>query len=107
MLSLLTFRITFQLEDNIPADIPKSVNQEKPVSTDHIDIPTDEGADIEDYYKKMVEANSSNPLFLKNYAQFLYQVKYKRPFGYFYWQLVTDQLICLLPAAIQCYGTNL
>ncbi|WOH12684.1 hypothetical protein DCAR_0832191 [Daucus carota subsp. sativus] len=64
-----------QLEDNIPADIPKSVNQEKPVSTDHIDIPTDEGADIEDYYKKMVEANSSNPLFLKNYAQFLYQSK--------------------------------
>ncbi|KAL8104842.1 uncharacterized protein LOC141678344 isoform X2 [Apium graveolens] len=38
-------------------------------------IPTGEGANVEDYYKMMVEANSSNLLFLKNYAQFLYQSK--------------------------------
>ncbi|KAL7243433.1 hypothetical protein ACSBR1_015763 [Camellia fascicularis] len=29
----------------------------------------------EDYYKRMVEENSSNPLFLRNYAQFLHQSK--------------------------------
>lgn len=48
-------------------------------STNYIEIPTGEGANIEDYYRKMVEANSSNPLFLKNYAQFLHQVKSKCP----------------------------
>ncbi|KAK9287749.1 hypothetical protein L1049_016189 [Liquidambar formosana] len=34
-----------------------------------------EGGNIEEYYKKMVEENPSNPLFLRNYAQFLYQSK--------------------------------
>ena len=29
---------------------------------------------VEEYYKKMVEENPGNPLFLRNYAQFLYQV---------------------------------
>ncbi|CAL0309793.1 unnamed protein product [Lupinus luteus] len=28
---------------------------------------------VEEYYKKMVEENPGNPLFLRNYAQFLYQ----------------------------------
>jgi predicted ATPase len=28
----------------------------------------------EEYYKKMVQENPGNPLFLRNYAQFLYQV---------------------------------
>ncbi|KAE9591010.1 hypothetical protein Lal_00023272 [Lupinus albus] len=30
---------------------------------------------VEEYYKKMVEENPGNPLFLRNYAQFLYQNK--------------------------------
>jgi hypothetical protein len=29
---------------------------------------------VEEYYKKMVQQNPGNPLFLRNYAQFLYQV---------------------------------
>lgn len=29
---------------------------------------------VEEYYKKMVEEHPGNPLFLRNYAQFLYQV---------------------------------
>lgn len=32
------------------------------------------GSDIEEHYKKMVEQNPGNSLFLRNYAQFLYQV---------------------------------
>ncbi|XP_028090691.1 uncharacterized protein LOC114290890 [Camellia sinensis] len=31
------------------------------------------GGNTEDYYKRMVEENPSNRLFLRNYAQFLYQ----------------------------------
>ncbi|RWR96528.1 RNA-processing protein [Cinnamomum micranthum f. kanehirae] len=34
-----------------------------------------DGSDIENYYKKMVEENPCNGLFLRNYAQFLYQTK--------------------------------
>lgn len=81
-----------QFKDKIPDEIPNSFHQETRVSTtnihlaagldnhvaggaNYIEIPTGEGANIEDYYKKMVEDNSSNPLFLKNYAQFLYQSK--------------------------------
>ncbi|PNY03685.1 TPR domain protein [Trifolium pratense] len=30
---------------------------------------------VEEYYKKMVQQNPGNPLFLRNYAQFLYQFK--------------------------------
>ncbi|XP_004493826.1 uncharacterized protein [Cicer arietinum] len=30
---------------------------------------------VEEYYKKMLEENPGNPLFLRNYAQFLYQCK--------------------------------
>lgn len=30
---------------------------------------------MEAYYKRLVEENPSNPLFLRNYAQFLYQVR--------------------------------
>ncbi|KAK7825494.1 uncharacterized protein LOC111992203 isoform X1 [Quercus suber] len=30
---------------------------------------------VEEYYKRMVEENPGNPLFLRNYAQFLYQTK--------------------------------
>lgn len=33
-------------------------------------------ADIEDYYKKTIDENPTNPLFLKNFAQFLIQVRY-------------------------------
>ena len=33
------------------------------------------GGDFEEYYKKMVEENPNNPLFLRNYAQFLCQVR--------------------------------
>ncbi|CAL5411502.1 unnamed protein product [Camellia sinensis] len=33
------------------------------------------GGNTEDYYKRMVEENPSNRLFLRNYAQFLYQSK--------------------------------
>uniref|UniRef100_A0A803LS44 Uncharacterized protein n=1 Tax=Chenopodium quinoa TaxID=63459 RepID=A0A803LS44_CHEQI len=32
-------------------------------------------ADVEDYYKMMIEKDPSDPLFLKKYAQFLYQTK--------------------------------
>lgn len=31
---------------------------------------------VEEYYKRMVEENPGNPLFLRNYAQFLYQVSF-------------------------------
>lgn len=34
-----------------------------------------DGSDLESYYKKMVEENPSNALFLRNYAQFLYKVR--------------------------------
>ncbi|XP_042513559.1 uncharacterized protein LOC122088373 [Macadamia integrifolia] len=34
-----------------------------------------EGSQIEEYYKRMVDENPCNPLFLRNYAQFLYQSK--------------------------------
>ncbi|GAB4843665.1 hypothetical protein Ancab_013629 [Ancistrocladus abbreviatus] len=34
-----------------------------------------ESANAEDYYERMVEADPSNPLFLRNYAHFLYQCK--------------------------------
>ncbi|XXG89870.1 hypothetical protein AAC387_Pa12g1769 [Persea americana] len=34
-----------------------------------------DGSDIENYYKKMVEENPCNGLFLRNYGQFLYQTK--------------------------------
>lgn len=30
---------------------------------------------VEEHYKKMVKENPSNPLFLRNYAQFLFQVR--------------------------------
>ncbi|KAI4302593.1 hypothetical protein MLD38_038317 [Melastoma candidum] len=33
------------------------------------------GLDLEGYYKKIVEEDPGNPLFLQNYAQFLYKVK--------------------------------
>lgn len=34
-----------------------------------------EGHDVEKHYKRMVNANPGNPLFLRNYAQFLHQSK--------------------------------
>ncbi|KAA8543420.1 hypothetical protein F0562_021085 [Nyssa sinensis] len=34
------------------------------------------GGGIEEHYKRMVEENPGNPLFLRNYAQFLYQSKH-------------------------------
>lgn len=67
----------------------------------NIEIPTGEGANVEDYYKMMVEANSSNPLFLKNYAQFLYQVKSKCPFCNFY-----SMLRLHLKYNLRCCCTN-
>ncbi|XVF81062.1 hypothetical protein PTKIN_Ptkin15bG0126300 [Pterospermum kingtungense] len=69
--------------------------------------------EVEEYYKRMVEENPGNPLFLSNYAQFLYQSKndlrgaeeyYSRAiladpkdgetlsqYGKFVWQLHRDQ----------------
>lgn len=35
----------------------------------------DDGSGTEAHYKKMVQENPGNPLFLRNYAQFLYQTK--------------------------------
>lgn len=32
-------------------------------------------AELKKYYRSMTEENPSDPLFLRNYAQFLYQVK--------------------------------
>ncbi|KAL9687261.1 hypothetical protein QQ045_031660 [Rhodiola kirilowii] len=37
--------------------------------------PVGASTNIEEYYRKMVEVNSSDPLFLKTYSQFLYQSK--------------------------------
>ncbi|XP_058094869.1 uncharacterized protein LOC131240588 [Magnolia sinica] len=34
-----------------------------------------DGSDVENHYKRMVEEDPCNPLFLRNYAQFLYQSK--------------------------------
>ena len=34
-----------------------------------------ERGSIEEYYKRMIEENPSNQLLLRNYAQFLYQVR--------------------------------
>ncbi|XAR62699.1 hypothetical protein NMG60_11017554 [Bertholletia excelsa] len=34
-----------------------------------------QGGNIEEYYKRMIEENPSNPLLLRNYAQFLYKSK--------------------------------
>ncbi|KAL5990337.1 hypothetical protein ACLOJK_011235 [Asimina triloba] len=34
-----------------------------------------DGSDVESYYKRMVEENPGNPLFLRNYAHYLYQSK--------------------------------
>lgn len=48
------------------------------LGTDVADITADEsskGGNVEEYYKKMVEENPNNPLFLRNYAQFLSQVR--------------------------------
>ncbi|KAF7151059.1 hypothetical protein RHSIM_Rhsim02G0044100 [Rhododendron simsii] len=42
---------------------------------DQIAADSDKGGNIEDYYKRRVEENPSNPLFLRNYAQFLHQVR--------------------------------
>ncbi|KAK1379709.1 O-linked n-acetylglucosamine transferase, ogt [Heracleum sosnowskyi] len=81
-----------QFKEKIPVGIPNLVHQETRISTtdihlasgpdnhvaggaNYMEVPTGEGANIEDYYKMMVGANSSNPSFLKNYAQFLYQSK--------------------------------
>ncbi|KAI8566546.1 hypothetical protein RHMOL_Rhmol02G0049000 [Rhododendron molle] len=42
---------------------------------DQIAADSEKGGKIEDYYKRRVEENPSNPLFLRNYAQFLHQSK--------------------------------
>lgn len=45
------------------------------------------GSNVEEYYKKMVEENPNNPLFLRNYAQFLCQVRLCYSFSNFLLQL--------------------
>lgn len=48
------------------------------LGTDLADITADEsskGGNVEEYYKILVEENPNNPLFLRNYAQFLCQVR--------------------------------
>lgn len=48
------------------------------LGTDVADITAYEsskGGNVEEYYKKLVEENPNNPLFLRNYAQFLCQVR--------------------------------
>ncbi|KAI8566561.1 hypothetical protein RHMOL_Rhmol02G0050100 [Rhododendron molle] len=47
---------------------------------DQIAADSDKGGKIEDYYKRRIEENPSNPLFLRNYAQFLHQTIVSRPF---------------------------
>lgn len=37
---------------------------------------------VEEYYEKMVTENPGNPLFLSNYAQFLYQVNHVSPISF-------------------------
>ncbi|XP_057471607.1 uncharacterized protein LOC130760353 [Actinidia eriantha] len=49
--------------------------EEDCASIDHIQSKEDKGENIEDYYKRMVEENPCSSLFLRNYAQFLYQSK--------------------------------
>lgn len=88
-----------QIEDEILIELQNSPYEERPVSpplhlavaaglgidvasvggnTGNIDYTATnpgEGVNVEEYYKRMVEENSCNPLFLRNYAQFLYQSK--------------------------------
>lgn len=40
----------------------------------------DDGGSTENYYRMMVEQNPSNPLFLRNFAHFLFEVIPKIPF---------------------------
>lgn len=44
-------------------------------AVDYISTHSDESTNVEEYYRRMVEENPHNPLFLRNYALFLHQVK--------------------------------
>lgn len=46
---------------------------------DFSSINASEISKVEEHYKKMVEENPCNPLFLRNYAQFLFQVRSPYP----------------------------
>lgn len=50
----------------------------KPVTFDR-DGGDSQGVSMEEYYKRVLQENPGNPLFLRNYAQFLYQAS---PFSY-------------------------
>lgn len=59
-------------EDNIPASPPLHLAMGL-----GIDVPSfhdGTGTDVEEYYRRMVDENPRNNLFLRNYAQFLHQV---------------------------------
>ncbi|GAA0148591.1 hypothetical protein LIER_43012 [Lithospermum erythrorhizon] len=47
----------------------------RPVAFDKEGGDNNHGIGVEEHYKKMLEGSPSNPLYLRNYAQFLYQVK--------------------------------
>ncbi|CAA2964655.1 TPR_11 domain-containing [Olea europaea subsp. europaea] len=60
-------------EDNIPASPPLHLAMGL-----GIDVPSfhdGTGTDVEEYYRRMVDENPRNNLFLRNYAQFLHQSK--------------------------------
>lgn len=46
---------------------------------DVADSTADESSNVEEYYKKMIDESPNNPLFLRNYAQFLCQSKEDLP----------------------------
>lgn len=57
-----------------------NTNQEPRLSIDAAHLSAsepDKGNNPEEYYRRMVEENPSNSLVLRNYAQFLYQVRYR------------------------------
>lgn len=57
--------------------------------------------EVEGHYKRMVEENPGNPLFLRNYAQFLYEV------SFFYLSLFTCLFLFLFINAEAVFGKTL
>lgn len=63
------FQGCYQVKDGIEVNLQDLPHKEGPVSLNF-----GESVNIEEYYNRMLEENSCDPLFLRNYAQFVYQV---------------------------------
>lgn len=58
--------------------VSPSLHLEAALGIDVADSTADESSNVgnvEEYYKKMIDGSPNNPLFLRNYAQFLSQVR--------------------------------